>query len=175
MNKLDETIIEFILLNPNVASRILDRSMAQLSPVHLTKLRHPNVVTTSETRKDRLTKEIGILEQSIDLELKKARNNMLTVAAAVIITVVTSSGAAVFSNPVGTVTTVMAGGSGTGGLIATSRDSLVSYNSLKSQWKTRILECKGKLEACSDDDNACLDQVQTCIDNVYNDLRKQTT
>ncbi|MEW5748480.1 MAG: hypothetical protein AB1793_06845 [Candidatus Thermoplasmatota archaeon] len=116
--------------------------------------------------------DIGIrisgLEEAVELKLRHIRTQMAIVIASSVITSLTAIGAITWSDALGAITTVVAGVSGTGGIIGYAKDSLLSYSSTKTDLSIKIKNLKGKLNACNDD--VCFDEIEKAVDKVYESL-----
>jgi hypothetical protein len=174
-------------IRPNVANRILATRWAPLSgsnQEHTFWLEDsqpglppaPRVKDAPpSTKKDRIHAQLVTLERAIDVELKEARISTIIVLAAAVTTGISTAGAGVLSNAWGVVTTVVAGGTSTTGLATATRDSLLSYLSLRTQYRVEVLRLRGKLQKCGDEEGKCLDDVARGIDKVYEQLKREVS
>jgi hypothetical protein len=176
------------LIQPKVARRILDRAGAlstsrfqgvesvarkiegNLDLSFITKnLQHAKrdvpleLVDHLKKEKDRIRVDIECLKEGVNDALGQAKLEGIIVVVSSTITALATLSAAAWSNPLGAITTVAAGGSATSFTALTS-DSLKSYFSLKAKYRIRIRKLESQLEHC--DEDACLERIDKEVEDM---------
>ncbi len=109
------------------------------------------VVTHSDEMRERIRTRIDGLEKGVNQLALMGRTQWAISVASAVLTAAMSGGAYLSSNGIGLATTIVAGGSGTVGIVKMSMDSLSSYATLKNMCRMRIVNLKNKLSSTEDD------------------------
>jgi len=183
------------LIRPNVASMILERAEASrvsrltgaesaaskkvgdlsrsltglkfLSPTAGFPLEQTNDISEMKAE---IRSRINDLNEGVKKALGKARLEALIVAVPLILTSLATVSAVAWSNALGAITTVTAGGPGTSIVYFTS-DSLRSYFSLKNKTCIHIMDIESRIEPCKTVN--CLKKINKEVDDLFASLYKE--
>jgi hypothetical protein len=125
-----------------------------------------------EERKAGVGQRIESLQKPINRKLGEARLEGTIVLGSSVLTAVFTLGANAWSDSLGTATTLLAGSAGTGGIVVSTRDKLLSYFSMKRKYMNQLDDLKSKWGVCAKDE--VLDGIEKEVNALYKSLYQET-